>query len=88
MLDRRWLGAGLALVLVAAACSGDDGSASDDLLRPMATALAPPTAATTTMRMMSHRYSPMSKPLIGTHRSWPEHWLRARRSILSMLETY
>jgi hypothetical protein len=32
MLDRRWLGAGLALVLVAAACSGDDGSASDDLL--------------------------------------------------------
>jgi hypothetical protein len=32
MFDRRWLGAGLALVLVAAACSGDDGDAADDLV--------------------------------------------------------
>jgi len=32
MLDRRLLGATLALVLVAAACTGGDGSATDDLL--------------------------------------------------------
>ncbi len=32
MINRRWLGASLAILLVAAACTGDDGDASDDLL--------------------------------------------------------